>query len=391
MEQFLSYFTFDVIGIAGLSAMLLIFIIQAFFYFFYYKKPLNQYRNMEEQPLSSNTILPSVSVVIVAKDESENLAKSLPPILNQDYPDYEVVVVNDGSTDESELLLKNLKREYSHLYSTFSPISYENESRRQKILSLTIGIKAATKDVLLFTEADSCPVSSDWIKSMMSQLTPEKDIVLGYCHYTVHKSLWGKVALFDNLLFSLQYLSKALRNKPYVGVYRNTAYRKHLFFDNKGFSSALKYDHAEKIFLNSIMTEYNTAVALSESSFVSCELESFSMWKFIKTNYMRAKSHFKNFTPRIFHLETVTRYLFYISFLAMVAYSGASFLWAYLIGSILIFAARFLIQYIVLKKSAGHFNTSYYSFLLPVMDIIQPYYNSYFMSYSRKKVRRNKK
>ncbi len=390
MEQLLSYFVFDLVGVIGLSALFLVFLIQAFFYFFYYRKPRVQYKVQDSEIINADK-LPSVSVVIVVKDESENLAKSLPSILNQDYPDYEVVVVNDGSTDESEFLLKTLKQEYPHLYSTFSPISYENESRRQKILSLTIGIKAATKDVLLFTEADTSPMDSNWIRSMMSKLTPGKDIVLGYCRYRTQNGFWSKIALFDNLLFSLQYLSMAIKNKPFTGIYRNIAYRKSLFFDNKGFSSALKYDNAEEIFLNNILTESNTAVALSESSFVACDLDSFSMWKFIKTNYMRAKSHFGNFTSGLFHVETFTRYLFYLLIIAVIAYSGAMYLWVYLGAGILLFIARFVMQYLILSDAAEHFKTKRFLFLLPFLDIIQPYYNSYFMRYSKKKVKRKKK
>lgn len=334
---------------------------------------------------------PSVSVIIVAKDESENLAKNLPFILSQNYPNYEVVVVNDGSTDKTEFLLKRLKEEHGHLYSTFSPISYENESRRQKILSLTIAIKAASKDVLLFTEADAAPLSSDWIGSMMSNLTSEKDIVLGFCRYEANGGFWSRIALFDNLLFSLQYLSKAVKNKPFGGVYRNVAYRKKIFFDNKGFSSALNFDHAEKIFLNNILTPTNAAVALSESSFVTTHVESFMMWKFIKTNYMRAKVHFKNFNSSLFKLETFSRYLFYILTLAMVVYSSITFLWVYLLGAVVLFLFRFLIQYLVLKAASDHFQPTKTGLSLMLADLIQPYYNSYFMSYSKKKKKRKKK
>jgi len=391
MEQILSYFTFDIIGIAGLAVLFFTFLVQVFFYFSYYRKPVRWYKKNKDKVKAKNTDRPSVSVVIVAKNESENLAKNLPFILDQDYPDYEVVVVNDGSTDESEFLLKKLKKEHVHLYSTFSPISTDIDSRRHKILSLTIGIKAATKDILLFTEADTRPMTRDWLTSMMSNMTPDKDIVLGYCRYESNKGFWNRVALFDNLLFVLQYMSMALKNKPYTGVYRNIAYRKKMFFDNKGFSATLKYENAEKVFLNKIMTENNTAVSLSDSSFVSCDLDSFSLWKYIKINYMRAKSAFGNYTPKHFHFESLSRYLFYILLTGMIVYSAIFSLWPYLGGAILLFIIRFFTQYFSLKKSAKYFKTKHSFFLLPIMDLLQPYYNSYFLRYSRKKARRKKR
>lgn len=350
---------------------------------YYYRKPTAYYQNSEE-PSADVSDLPSVSVIIVSRDESKNLAKSLPVILNQNYPNYEVIVVNDGSTDESELLLKTLKKEYSHLYTTFSPTSYDPASRKQKILSLTIGIKAANNEVLLFTEADTIPNTDNWIRSMMNQLSSDKDIVLGYCRYTVSEEFDNQTALFDNLIFSLQYLSKALMNKPYTGVYRNVAYRKRLFFDNKGFSSALNFDNAENVFLNHILKKDNAAVSLSPSSFVTCELDSYYQWKFIKSNYMRAKICFTNFTSKIFSVETYTRYLFYIFTLSTLLYSCFNLLWVYMFVILLLFCSRFLLQYFVLKNASEHFQTKRFCFSIPAMDIIQPYYNSKFYKYSKK-------
>lgn len=388
MEQFLSYFTLDVIGIALLSTLLIMLFIQIYFYLAYYKKPLSYLKQIADTH-EEITPLPSVSVIIVAKDESENLAKCLPSILNQDYPDYEVIVVNDGSTDESEFLLKNLKREYPFLYSTFSPYSDVNETIQNKVLPLTIGIKAARKDILLFTEADSLPMTNQWIKSMVHSLA-NKDIVVGYSRFTVGEDFSNKTALFDNLIFTLQYMSMAIKDKPFAGLYKNLAYRKHLFFDNKGFSATLNYDNAEEVFVNYIMTDNNTAIALSQDSYVSTELDNFSHWRKIKTAYSRAKFNFKGFTGGIFSLETLSRYLFYILTIASIVYSIVSQLWVYLGAAILLFIIRYIIQIVILNKASDHFLTNRFHLSLPFLDLIQPYYNSYFSRISKSKKRRKK-
>ena len=388
MEQFLSYFTLDVIGIALLSTLLIMLFIQIYFYLAYYKKPLSYLKQIADMH-EEITPLPSVSVIIVAKDESENLAKCLPSILNQDYPDYEVIVVNDGSTDESEFLLKNLKREYPFLYSTFSPYSDANETIQNKVLPLTIGIKAARKDILLFTEADSLPMTNQWVKSMVNSLA-DKDIVVGYSRFTEGEDFSNKTALFDNLIFTLQYMSMAIKNKPFAGLYKNLAYRKHLFFDNKGFSATLNYDNAEEVFVNYIMTENNTAIALSQDSYVSTELDNFSHWRKIKTAYSRAKFNFKGFTGGVFSIETLSRYLFYSLTIASIVYSIISQLWVYLGAAILLFIIRYIIQIVVLNKVSDHFLTNRFHLSLPFLDLIQPYYNSYFSRISKSKKRRKK-
>lgn len=85
MEQFLSHFTLDIIGIVLLSILLIVFFIQIYFYLGYYKKPLSYFKKTSSEK-EDITKLPSVSVIIVAKNESENLARCLPAILQQDYP-----------------------------------------------------------------------------------------------------------------------------------------------------------------------------------------------------------------------------------------------------------------------------------------------------------------
>lgn len=388
MEHFFSLFTLDLVGITLLSILLIVFFIQIYFYIGYYKKPLSHFKKTNNE--KEDTIkLPSVSVIIVAKNESENLARCLPLILNQDYPDYEIIVVNDGSTDESEFLLKNLKTEYPLLYSTFLPFSDTNESIQNKTIPLTIGIKAAQKDVLLFTEPDSLPMTNQWIKSMMSSLA-DKDIVIGYSRFTEGENFNHKTILFDNLLFTLQYMSMALKNKPFAGLYKNLAYRKRLFFEKKGFSATLNYDNAEEVFVNYIMNKDNTAIALDQDSYVSTELNSFSHLKEIKVAYSRARLNFKGYTDGIFSLETLSRYLFYVLTIISIVYSSVSLLWVYMAVAILFFIIRYTVQLVVLNKAADHFLTARFHLKLPLLDIIQPYYKSYFSTISRNKKKRKK-
>ncbi len=387
MEQFLSSFTLDIIGIGILGILLIFFIIQLCFYLGSYKRPVTFMKKYDDAESNNQ---PSVSVIIIGKDESVNLEKCLPVILNQDYLNYEVIVVNEGATDETEFLLKRLKKEHSNLYSTFSPIPDNDEEVRNKVLPLTIGIKAARKDVLLFTEADSIPVGDQWIKTMVAPLSKDKQISLGYSRFEGKDEPWKKIAIFDNLLFSTQYFSRAIKNKPFAGTYRNIAYRKHLFFDNKGFSSALNYNNAELVFVNQIMTDDNTVVVLDKNGFVSTELESYNQWKEIKASYYRAKSRFTNYTSSIFSLETFSRYMFYLTTLASIIYSCINFLWAYLGASILFFLIRYIVQLVIFNKITKLFETPKFRLSLPAFDLLQPYLNSGFVSMAKTRKKRRK-
>ncbi len=200
------------------------------------------------------TAQPPVSVIICAKNESKNLSDFLPSILTQDYPNYEVIVVNDGSTDESEIVLANLERTYKHLYHTYIPENVKVMSPKK--LALTVGIKAAKYDYLLFTDADCQTVSDKWIANMMRNFSPETDFVLGYGAYEQKPGFLSHLVSYDTFFILLQYMGFAYRGKTYMGVGRNMAYRKQLFFDRKGFASILHLQSGDDdLFINKAATK----------------------------------------------------------------------------------------------------------------------------------------
>lgn len=389
-DEFLSYFVFDETEIVVLSVFLIIFFVQIFFYLGYYKKPYSYAKkkdNTDDIPLSS---IPKVSVIIASENEAEELAKNLPSILEQDYPDFEVIVVNNGSTDESETVLQSLKLKNPHLYYTFLPYSNDNHFGRRK-LALTIGIKAAKGDILLFTEPYSKPMSNKWISIMAKELPDGKEVVLGYSFYRKTKSLFNKMARFDNLFFSMQYLAMAIKNKGYIGTYRNIAFKKRLFFDNKGFAAHLNLENGEDVFINQIITPYNTAVAICQDSFIETSIERYSLWKQIKKSYFQTKANIRGSVALIFSLETFSRYLFYLILIALVTYSVFTQHWASLGITILLFLIRFIIQLLIVNKSGKYFQSGKFYLMLLFLDIFQPIYNLRFISNHRgKKVRRRK-
>src|SRR5690606_19848156 len=175
------------------------------------------------------------SVIISARNESGNLQKNLYTILNQSYKNFEVIVVNDCSYDDSEDILKNIKSEFPDRLKIVNLLE-DDRYRRGKMFALTMGIKAAQYEHLLFTDADCVPDSSQWINQMQSSFQ-QKEIVLGYSPYIRHKGLLNAIIRFETFYTALQYFSFALKGYTYMGVGRNLAYTKTLFFKHKGFAS----------------------------------------------------------------------------------------------------------------------------------------------------------
>lgn len=170
----------------------------------------------------SDVQLPAVSVIVCAHNEYDNLQDYLSILLEQDYPCYEVIVVDDSSEDGSDLLLERWSRQYGNLYHTFVPRGARVLSNKK--LALTIGIKAAHHDYLLLTDADCRPESKIWIREMMQGFANQQtEVVLGFSPYFEKSNLLNHLIGYDTLFNGLQYMGMARAGKPYMGVGRNLA------------------------------------------------------------------------------------------------------------------------------------------------------------------------
>ena len=145
-------FTFNTAELILLSAAGILFIIQLIYYFGLYNRIHVRNKTVRKEETHFSRELPPLSVILCARNEADNLRKILPAILEQDYPQFEVIVINDASTDETEDVLGYMEEKYPHLYHSFTPDSARYISHKK--LALTLGIKASKHDWLVFTETN---------------------------------------------------------------------------------------------------------------------------------------------------------------------------------------------------------------------------------------------
>lgn len=357
-----------------------LFIIQLLYYLLCYAKPLRAQKIAQKQCTSSSGLYPSVSVIVYAKNESDNLKQYLPLILEQVYPNYEVIVVNDGSTDESDTILKSFELKYKHLYHTYIPEEVKYLSRKK--LALTVGIKAAKHDILLFTEANCRPLSPKWIEMMAKNFTPGTDIVLGFGAYEKEKGFWHRLASYDNLISGLQYLSSALRKHPYMGSGKNLAYRKELFFQHKGFYKSLNLHAGEDdLFINEIANKHNTHVELSpESITMQAPFERFKVWKEMKVSRAATTKHNKGWALGFYKIRAFMYALFALSVLACITVGIIGNPTLIVIGALL-YLLYFLTQALVIHKSGKALQQQTPTIWLPVLSSALPVFNLYVRIY----------
>lgn len=368
----MNLFTFNIVEIILLASLGLFLIIQVIYYFSLYNQLHAHNKAVNEGDLIYETEYPPISVIISARNESENLQKYLPYVLEQDYPNFEVIVINDGSTDESEDVLSTFEEKYTNLYHTFTPDGARYISRKK--LALTVGIKASKHDWLVFTEANCRPASKDWLKLMARNFSPRTEVVLGYSGYEQENGWLQRKVAFTNLFMSMRYLGFALINKPYMGIGRNMAYRKELFFNNKGFSSHLNLQRGEDdLFINEVATPFNTRVETAPGAVIRMEpVYGYKSWKEEKVSYLATSKYYHGMQRYLSGFETTSRLLFIAILIATIVFSIIDQQWISLGIAILAYMLRYIMQVIIINRTASDFEEKKYYFTLPIFDVAQP-------------------
>jgi cellulose synthase/poly-beta-1,6-N-acetylglucosamine synthase-like glycosyltransferase len=255
--------------------------------------------------------LPSVSVIICARNEDDNLTQNLPLIFNQDYPDFEVVVVNDCSYDLTGDVLEEFGKKNPKL--KIVTIKEDEYYQHGKKVAVMMGIKGAKHEHLVLTDADCRPATDQWLRKMASDFDGPTEIVLGYGPYEKTKGLLNKLIRFDAFFIALQYLSYSLGGITYMGVGRNLAYRKELFYRKKGFAShyhILSGD--DDLFVNEAATKTNTRVELDVDSFCySAAKTSMREWWFQKKRHLQTGHKYKFSHKFLLGLYVFSQWIFW--------------------------------------------------------------------------------
>lgn len=305
-----------------------------------------------------------VSIIVCAKNEAENVKKLVPFLLKQDYLDYEIVLIDDASSDETLELFEAFERQSSKI----KLVKVQNNEAfwGNKKYALTLGIKAARKPYLLFTDADCMPNSEKWIAEMVSHFTPKKSIVLGYGKYEKIKgSLLNKLIRYETLLTAIQYFGWAHSGKPYMGVGRNLAYTKDEFFRVNGFIEHMSIRSGDDdLFINQAGNASNITTCYSPESFtVSKPKTSFGNWFYQKRRHVSTAKHYKGFDKFQLGFYFLLQVLFFILAILLLSFQ---FYWIIVLALI---AFRYLFTWINIGFGAGKLQEKDVVFLYPFLEI----------------------
>ncbi|MFI2743894.1 glycosyltransferase [Zhouia sp. PK063] len=343
-----------------LYAFIAVFFIQLVYYLGFFSK--FSFDNATKKTDFTATF--PVSIIICAKNEADNLIKNLPYIYNQNYSNFQVVLINDDSSDNTLDVMEEF--ELKHPNTKIVNVKSVEAFWGKKKYALTLGIKAAQHEHLVFTDADCKPISENWLPLICNQFSAQKQIILGYGGYQrKKKSLLNALIRFETVLTAIQYFSFAKLGKPYMGVGRNLAYTKSIFFEAKGFMTHMDIlSGDDDLFVNQNAEEKNTAIIHHQESFtISTPKDTWKKWRLQKRRHVTTANHYKStdqFKLGLFYSSQILFFLLAISLLINL------YQWIVVVAIILI---RELVFYLVVGKAAQKLQEKYLIWALPFYEI----------------------
>lgn len=358
--------------LAGISFFFsIIFIIWEYLDFRSLKKAVSNHHSYSPD-ISPKEESCGVSIVVYAGSNTAVLARNLPKILDQDYPLYEVIVVNDGKSESTSDFIERLSLQHKNLHYSFTPDDARNLSRKK--LALMLGIKAAQYDIILTTNSNCTPQSRHWVSSIARHFSSGVDVVIGHSRLSENSDT-GRGCRLRSFIYmknTIKYLVQAIRRKPYRGTSDNLAYRKSLFLSHKGFSQSMHLHYGDDdLFVNEIAIHGNTHVELSPESIITVShdnpakaLQTLKLHRTFSESKIRSSAFFlENLKTAIYILNIML-----IAGIAVLGFNNP------IIIAVLVFTAAimFIPQIITYRKTAETLQLRKLLFSIPIFTLLTP-------------------
>ncbi len=315
-------------------------------------------------PNRTGNILPPVSVIICAKDEAENLKKHIPLIMSQDYPEFEVIVVDDGSWDGTIDLLMEWSRQYPNFKHTRTLHEDDKRDLRGKKFALTIGIKAAKYEHLVFTDADCYPLNEQWLH-VMALGFDSSNMVLGYGAYETENTWVNRLIRFETFKIAKRYFALAKAGKAYMGVGRNMAYTKDSFYELFGFRSHMHIQSGDDdLFIQDFSRNRSVAICpISIASTLSVPKQNWRDWIRQKRRHITTSAFYRKDIKFLLAILEGTSLFFFLGFVTLPLLNVELVYWLPVV------AIQLLVQYIFYFQFSKQLGERKLWLLHPVFEV----------------------
>ena len=326
-------------------------LVQLIYLFSVRMRPLWRMRQDARKCVPVASSLPPLSIVVYAHNQSQALLQNLPVLLDMDYPDFEVIVVDDGSNDnhETENVLRLMDQRSDHFFHTTIAERIRTVSHRK--LAMLLGVKAAHNDIVVMTQAQCVPTSSKWLESIGRLFVDSVDAVVGPVVYEHKRGLLNGFYQWDFFDRMLTSMGLTLAVKTYGGWSFNMAFRKEAFYadNNRSIQQHLGVNPGEDdLFLSAIAKKDNITVACSPDAVIVNHTSELGYdWKRERLN--RAFTHRFSLTqPRIMcRLDVISRIFCMLSGLALIGLTAWMQSW-WVMGIAIFLLVLYLVAYVLI-------------------------------------------
>ena len=332
--------------------LLVLLIIQAVFYL------LPSFAMQKDDEAKQKTDQPAVSVIIACWNELQNLKSNLQYIVKQKYPEFEIIIADDNSTDGTSDYIAELAK-------TFPNIKLVENKESGKKSALSNGIRAASYEHLVFTDADCRPATEHWIARIMSQFDAENPLVLGYGELS-GKTFAERFSSYDAMLIALQYLGFASLGHAYMAVGRNIAYSRKLWDTIGGFCSHSDIASGDDdLFVRDATKHIHPTVCVSsEAKTISPAKETFSKLLRQKSRHVSTSVRYSLADKFLSGGEIVPRTLFFAVAIAMLFVN-----WKFALAFVIV---RLVFVMLSLAKFYSKTKSDFNLFMSLIFDIFAP-------------------
>ena len=310
-----------------------------------------------------------VSVVIASRNHGNELPELIQKILAQDHNEFELIIVNDRSSDDTEDFLREIKNSDQRLKVV--KVDHKPENMDGKKYAITLGIKAAKYENIILTDADCLPESDQWLSKMSSAFNEKgTEIVLGVSLYKKSSGLLGSFIQFESLWTAIQYVCFARLGMPYMGVGRNLGYKKDLFLKNKGFFGMMDITGGDDdLFVNKYSNSKNTSVIVGQEALVwSNPKTTWSDFIIQKKRHLSVGKKYKGGHKFVLGILSLSQMAFWFTIIPLLILNPLNII------AISIFLIRTLLQYLTFSSASKNFGVPFTLWGLLFLDFIFLFY-----------------
>ena len=314
-----------------------------------------------------STAKPTISIIIAARNEFENLKNLIPKLLEQNYENFEISIGLDRCDDQSVQLLQS----FESPKLKWVDIQEVPADWNSKKYALTKAIESSTGEWLVFTDADCEPQSDLWLESISKEIDSKTNVLIGVSPYTSNKTFLSKFIQFEAFMTYFLYCGMTILGRPYMAVGRNMAIRKSYFAEEKGYESIKGIKGGDDDLFIQKGGKNSISLVMGKTSLVST-IPSKS-WAGYKNQKLRHHSVSKHYSKLDISLLSIY-HLIHLSIFILIPFNFKS---SFLIPIILFYLFIKLVGYrFVASKIGAGFNyilfpivDVLYAFMLPVISI----------------------